>query len=524
MSLIDTQNINENFPIQGQDNPSQGFRSNFAYIKLALNVAAAEITDLQSQSQQLILGFGSGIALNNGVLSITTASSNVLGGIIVGDSLTITGQGLVNISSATTTSLGGVIVGDTLYADGSGTVNINPATTGTVGGVIIGKNISLAENGTISLSTATAGVLGLVKIGANIQSAGDGTISVADPYVLPFASSSTLGGVRIGSNISINGGVISVAAPYVLPTASSSVLGGVKIGANVSKALDGTISVADPYVLPVANLTRLGGVKIGNNINTTPDGTISVAAPYTLPAATTSSLGGVVVGSGISINTATNAISVVTFDQSLNTTDTVSFQSLNVAGNTRFSGPVTFSGTATYVYSTNTVYTDNILELHSPNTPSGAWASDDAKDIGLRLRYYKQGDKNAALVMNASARSLEWYVDTAAGSDSAVSGTYGTFKTGSVILTVDTSTNSSSTVALGITSGTISFSDNTIQGTRAPKFWTSVDLDQGLFTLEDLRPGDYFYDDGTQSPDLIPRVYLYIDRGHGAYDFYDLTR
>lgn len=50
MSQINSDNINEEFPIQGQDNPSQGFRNNFLYIKQGLATAKAELTDLQNNS------------------------------------------------------------------------------------------------------------------------------------------------------------------------------------------------------------------------------------------------------------------------------------------------------------------------------------------------------------------------------------------------------------------------------------------------------------------------------------------
>lgn len=49
-------------------------------------------------------------------------------------------------------------------------------------------------------------------------------------YTLPTASADTLGGVKIGANITITNGVISTHAPYSLPTASASVKGGVKVG------------------------------------------------------------------------------------------------------------------------------------------------------------------------------------------------------------------------------------------------------------------------------------------------------
>lgn len=52
MSLINTNGINENFPVQGEDNPSSGFRTNFSAIKTALNQAKNELDDLQSNTAQ----------------------------------------------------------------------------------------------------------------------------------------------------------------------------------------------------------------------------------------------------------------------------------------------------------------------------------------------------------------------------------------------------------------------------------------------------------------------------------------
>lgn len=49
MSQINTNGINTNYPVPGQNNSSQGFRDNFAQIKNGLNTAGTEITDLQNK-------------------------------------------------------------------------------------------------------------------------------------------------------------------------------------------------------------------------------------------------------------------------------------------------------------------------------------------------------------------------------------------------------------------------------------------------------------------------------------------
>ena len=52
-SSIAYSGIDENFPVAGQDNNSQGFRDNFLYIKEGLAQAYSEITDLQNNTAKL---------------------------------------------------------------------------------------------------------------------------------------------------------------------------------------------------------------------------------------------------------------------------------------------------------------------------------------------------------------------------------------------------------------------------------------------------------------------------------------
>lgn len=119
-------------------------------------------------------------------------------------------------------------------------------------------------------------------------------------YTLPPASATTLGGVKIGSGISVTAdGVISAeggGTPYELPAATTTTLGGIKVGDNLTITPDGKLSAnAGAYQLPVATSAILGGVKVGDGLNVTQDGTISVTAgsSYVLPVAGVDSLGGV---------------------------------------------------------------------------------------------------------------------------------------------------------------------------------------------------------------------------------------
>lgn len=86
-----SERINTSFPVAGQNNDSQGFRSNFSNIQSALNVAASEISSLQTNGVNLNkpvndLGFNSVLTRaqfqNSGVVSYNASSSTNLAGYI----------------------------------------------------------------------------------------------------------------------------------------------------------------------------------------------------------------------------------------------------------------------------------------------------------------------------------------------------------------------------------------------------------------------------------------------------------
>ena len=84
---------------------------------------------------------------------------------------------------------------------------------------------------------------------------------VAD-YILPKASSTTLGGVKIGDNVNIsNDGHISV------PMASDGTLGLIKIGTGLSIDENGVVTASGEYDLPQATKTTLGGVYLDDELN-----------------------------------------------------------------------------------------------------------------------------------------------------------------------------------------------------------------------------------------------------------------
>lgn len=96
-------------------------------------------------------------------------------------------------------------------------------------------------------------------------------VLIGASYDLPIASANTLGGVKVGNNLSIDQNGILSAADIANATISSAGL----MSAEDKAKLNGVATGANAYILPIAGADVLGGVKIGNNISIDQDGTIS---------------------------------------------------------------------------------------------------------------------------------------------------------------------------------------------------------------------------------------------------------
>jgi hypothetical protein len=172
------------------------------------------------------------------------------------------------------------VVSDGGSSGGSGSNNIIIKEAGTTRGVattldFIGPAISFSQGvatisgmmDNIGISNAGTGIGNVHNFnfeGFELLLDGDTVTVVAPPsgndYTLPTASGSTLGGIKLGTGLSIDGnGIVSVTgggSDYTLPTASTSVLGGVKV--------DGTtITISNGVITSVGGGTG-GGISIGD--------------------------------------------------------------------------------------------------------------------------------------------------------------------------------------------------------------------------------------------------------------------
>lgn len=95
MSDLSTElnNINENFPVQGKDNPSQGFRENFSHIKYSFTIANNEIELLKDSISKTITVVNSDYNTGDTVVNIEVNDSEYqtvnLDSPIIGNTLTV---------------------------------------------------------------------------------------------------------------------------------------------------------------------------------------------------------------------------------------------------------------------------------------------------------------------------------------------------------------------------------------------------------------------------------------------------
>lgn len=118
MSSINPNNINDQYPVAGQDNDSQGFRDNFTNIKNNLRFAQEELNDLQQKA--VLKSALQGTTINNdfndsqliGAQFLKTTETRVDLGVITDPNITVTWsnghfQQMILESSSTTVTFGG---------------------------------------------------------------------------------------------------------------------------------------------------------------------------------------------------------------------------------------------------------------------------------------------------------------------------------------------------------------------------------------------------------------------------------
>lgn len=246
---------------------------------------------------------GSGISISSGVISATYTSVGAAAASHTHTASQVTGLATVATSGSyndltnkpSIPSLSGYATQSWVTSQGYLT-SIPAATSSAYGGIQIGYTTS-GKNYAVQLSNGKA-------------------------YVnVPWTDTNTT--YSAGTNISISGTTINCTYSYTLPTASSSVLGGVKVGSNITVS-SGTISLSKSNVTSALGYTPA-------NTSDIPEIPIALPNPYALTINGTSYTG----SSAVSINTArilstsTLSSSTVSAGYSYNNTSSRTISSLS---------------------------------------------------------------------------------------------------------------------------------------------------------------------------------------------------
>ena len=170
MSTINTNGINVNYPVPGENNSSQGFRDNFTNIKNNINTAGEEITELQSKA---VLKAGlTGIPIDNNMAN------------------TLISNAAVRSFRSTTYNLGNAISGS----------------------VVIDATLGDVQIGTITGNT-TVQLAGWAPSGTRSAISLDFTIANTEAYVI-FPGTVNSSGDLIENNTLVGGNLAIATAPY----------------------------------------------------------------------------------------------------------------------------------------------------------------------------------------------------------------------------------------------------------------------------------------------------------------------
>jgi hypothetical protein len=210
------------------------------------------------------------------------------GGIKVGTNLAIDSDGVLSSTNTTyTVGDGGLTENDFTDAlksklDGiaasANNYSLPDATASTLGGIKVGTNLAIDSDGVLSSTntTYTVGDGGLTENDFTdaLKSKLDGIAASANNYSLPDATASTLGGIKVGTNLAIDSdGVLS-------STNTTYTVGDGGLTENdftdaLKSKLDGIAASANNYSLPDATASTLGGIKVGTNLAIDSDGVLS---------------------------------------------------------------------------------------------------------------------------------------------------------------------------------------------------------------------------------------------------------
>jgi hypothetical protein len=384
-------------PLSGVTTINASGNANVGNLGAAAGVFTSNVSAGNISTTGVLSVTGNANVGNLGVAGLITATGNITGA-------NITSNGNISTSNLAVTNLsnlgnvGNVRItgGSTDYVlrtDGAG--NLSWVAAGLISGnVNVGTSTRLAYYATSGQSISDTGA-NLTWNGSNLLTV-TGNISAGNVSgTLTTAAQPNVTSVGSLSSLTVTG---NLSAGNISTTGVLSVTGNANVGNLGATNIVGTLATnAQPNVTSVGNLVALNAGL--TNITASTDSTSTTSGALVVA-------GGVGIGGNLNVGAA-NRAHVIT-------------------GNVTITGNITVTGNQNIIGSNNISYTDNILELHN-QANSAPWTTDDGKDVGIRVHYYKGADKHAFFGWSNDAQSLEYYYD-GTESGGVFSGSYGTFK------------------------------------------------------------------------------------------------
>jgi hypothetical protein len=251
-----------------------------------------------------------------GTIDLDVATPFTLGGVKVGANLFVAGDGTLSTLPPNPGTINNIVVGGGLSGGGTGpgvTINLNAASTTQVGGVIVGNGISVT-GGLISLTPASVTQVGGVQLATSAEViSGGSTTKVVTPAGLSakVASTSALGIVLLSDSVASNDSTKAATQTAAKTAYDAAVAAQVTASAALPKSggtMTGPIVFAPGQsyagiVFPVATTLSTGVVSVGPGLQINPSGVLSTTNNGTVTAVTA----GIGLGAPASGNIITNA-------------------------------------------------------------------------------------------------------------------------------------------------------------------------------------------------------------------------
>jgi len=262
------------------------------------------------------VGLLGGTITTSGTIDLAPATTVSLGGVKCGANLFIAPDGTLSTLPPNPGTINNIVVGGGLSGGGTGpgvTINLNAASTTQVGGVIVGNGISVT-GGLISLTPASVTQVGGVQLATSAEViSGGSTTKVVTPAGLSakVASTSALGIVLLSDSVASNDSTKAATQTAAKTAYDAAVAAQVTASAALPKSggtMTGPIVFAPGQsyagiVFPVATTLSTGVVSVGPGLQINPSGVLSTTNNGTVTAVTA----GIGLGAPASGNIITNA-------------------------------------------------------------------------------------------------------------------------------------------------------------------------------------------------------------------------